>query len=76
MAQLTIYLDDSSIAAIEEAAKAAKTSVSKWVKESVHRSLAQDWPPGYFDAFGSLYGADLPAAPDLPAAADAKREAL
>ncbi len=76
MAQMTIYLDDDTVRDIEEASRQRGTSVSKWVKERVRASLAHEWPPGYFDAFGSLYGVDFQEAPELLHGSDADREKL
>ena len=54
MAQLTVYIDDTTRRQIEAAARQANTSVSQWVKQKLTNALTHDWPVGYFDLFGSL----------------------
>ncbi len=76
MAQLTIYLDDSSIKMIEDAAAREKSSVSGWVKKRLVQSLEDQWPPGYFNLFGSLGENDLIVPPAPEFSQDAPRESL
>jgi hypothetical protein len=76
MAQLTIYLDDTSIKMIEDAAAREKSSVSGWVKKRLLHSLDDQWPAGYFDVFGSLGESDLKRPPQPDFSADAPRESL
>ena len=58
MAQLTIYLPDEIEHKARRAAKAGRTSVSRWVAEQVSRNLEDAWPQAVLDAAG--------AAPDFP----------
>ena len=75
MAQLTVYIDEETRRGIEEAARNAGMSVSRWVKERLSRELRGQWPERYFEVLGSLEDDDLerPAQPDP--ADDAPREA-
>lgn len=59
MAQLTLYVDEETRRKIEEAARQANLSVSRWVVTTLVRSLALTWPQGYFELFGSLRSGDL-----------------
>lgn len=52
MAQVTIYLDEPTAAAMRRAAAAAGLSVSRWVADLVHAHTASQWP----DAFLALEG--------------------
>ncbi len=54
MAQLNLYLDDSTMKRIKLAAKRECTSISKWVAFRLEITMAQNWPKGYFDLFGAL----------------------
>jgi hypothetical protein len=76
MAQLTIYIDDDTLAKIEKSAKQERGSISSWVKKRLTGSLAGSWPAGYFDVFGSLKntGFARPVQPDQKS--DRKRESL
>ncbi len=76
MAQLTIYIDEDTLKKIERSARQHKDSISSWVKKRLSGSLAEEWPAGYFDVFGSLRheGFARPQQPD--AKADRPREGL
>ena len=54
MPQLNVYLDKETIEKIEAAAKLESSSVSRWVRARLRRSLQTPWPEGYFDLFGAL----------------------
>jgi hypothetical protein len=77
MAQLTIYIDDETLARVERSARKEKGSVSAWVKKRLTGSLSNDWPAGYFNVFGSLKEDGSFVRPPQPdARADRKREIL
>ncbi len=54
MPQLSIYLDEETATLLERAVSLSGTSVSKWVRKQIQRSLREDWPEGYFQLFGSV----------------------
>ncbi len=54
MPQLSLYLDDQTLKAVENKAKAKKISVSKYVKEAIEKDINSNWPKNYFDLFGSI----------------------
>ena len=58
MAQLTIYLEDMFKQQVEESAKRAGLSVSKWVADRLRMSMNDRWPDGYFKVFGSVSSED------------------
>ena len=76
MAQITIYVDERTRRRIARAAKAAKVSVSTWVREKLAKAVRDDWPPGYFDLLGSLRDAPLEPPPELDFRDDARRARL
>jgi len=72
MAHLTIYLSADVEKRVRQEAKAAKTSVSKWVAASVTKSVETSWPPEFLALAGAFpefpearelrmgYGEDVP----------------
>lgn len=76
MAQLTIYLDESSLKAIKQKAKKERTSVSRWTRKRLIESLDLDWDEDYFDVLGALSESDLrrPEQPRTPG--DVRREKI
>lgn len=74
MAQVTIYMDDETVARMRQAARDAGLSMSAWLAALVRERTATSWPA----EVASLAGAwpDLPEADELRVllAADAPRE--
>ena len=58
MAQITIYLPDEVESKARKAAKARRTSVSRWIADQVVHNLEDTWPAAVLDAAGAL--------PDFP----------
>ena len=65
MAQLSVHLDDRTLASSKHAATLEHRSVSQWAREKLAPSLAAEWPEGYWELFGSLTGLQL-GRPDQP----------
>ena len=76
MAQLTIYLDESTLKKIEKAAREEKSSISKWAKKRLAYSLESKWPEGYFKVFGCLSDEEFERPAQLGFEADCARERL
>lgn len=76
MAQVTIYLDDETVARLRAAARAAGQSMSAWLADLVRARTRQEWP----EEVARLAGAwkDLPTAEELRRGqpGDTKREPL
>lgn len=74
MAHLTIYLPNDVEKRVRQAAKASKTSVSKWVAARVADSVESSWPPEFLALAGAF--SDFPDAEKLRSGygADAPRE--
>ncbi len=69
MGQITIYLDDESESQLKSVANAAGISVSRYVAESLHSRMKNQWPdsvrnfPGSWDESVQRpgeFGKDLP----------------
>lgn len=58
MAQITIYLPDDVEKLARKAAKAKRSSVSRWIAEQVVSQLEDAWPEGVLNAAGAI--------PDFP----------
>jgi len=58
MAQITIYLPDDVENKARKAARAKRTSVSRWIAEQIVDTLEETWPKGVLDAAGAI--------PDFP----------
>jgi hypothetical protein len=54
MPQLSLYIDEETLAKIEVAAKINNTSISKWVSDKLKESLANSWPENYQSLFGAI----------------------
>jgi hypothetical protein len=76
MAHVTVYLSDKVEQKAREAARAAKTSMSKWVANQVERAVETDLPPEFLALAGAF--PDFPDAEELRAGygQDVPRESL
>jgi hypothetical protein len=54
MPQISLYIDEYTLKKVENRAKQENTSVSKWVGESIKKSISDEYPKGFFELFGSL----------------------
>ncbi len=63
MGQVTIYLDDNSVARLKASAKAKGMPVSRWVAELVREKTDSEWPEEVRKLAGAW--ADLPEAEEL-----------
>lgn len=59
MPQVSLYLDNRTLKAVENKAKARKISVSKYVKEAIEKDIHSNWPKDYFALFGSIKDSTL-----------------
>lgn len=76
MGQVTIYLDDEIEAKMEEAAKSAHLSKSKWVARLISAEVSNKWPKSVTDLAGSW--GDLPSIEEVRnvIGTDVKRESF
>lgn len=68
MSQITLYLDDSTQALVEQAAQASGMSKSRWVAEVIRKYAAHEWPQDLRALAGRF--ADFPLREDNPPPAD------
>lgn len=76
MAQLTVYIDESTLQEIEKTASREKSSVSKWVKKVITNHFQNEWPESFVKTVGSLKESDLTTPSKLSFKNDIKRESL
>jgi len=75
VAQLTLYLDESTERLVKASAEAAGLSQSRWVAEVIQRAASPSWPVAVGEALGSWQ--DFPEAESLRTmASDLPRESL
>lgn len=65
MPQLSLYLDDASMAQLRKNAAAAKLSLSKYALRKINEPSRSGWPDGWFDLYGSITDETF-VAPDDP----------
>lgn len=65
MAQITLYIDDSTQQRLREAAAQRKVSQSQFVADLIRRATDNTWPPEALALFGSV--PDFPLAEELRA---------
>ena len=70
MAQLSLYMDEVTMAGLREDAAKRGMSISAYAREVLEKRNTRDaggwengWPPGFFDLYGSC--PDFPEAEDL-----------
>ncbi len=72
MAQITIYLEDTTIAKIKQAAKKSGKSISQWIARLVKKEVDSQWPmqvreaAGKWNDFPTLSEIREPKAKDIP----------
>ncbi len=54
MPQISLYIDKDTLTKIEKAAAKERISISKWVGNNLKKTIKGNYPPGYFDLFGSI----------------------
>lgn len=74
MPQLSLYLDNKTLKAVESKAKARKISVSRYVKEAIEKDIHSHWPQDYFSLFGSVADPTLRVPQQISFMSDRKRE--
>jgi len=75
MPQISLYIDKDTLSKIEKAAAKERISISKWVGKNIKKLLKEDYPPGYFELFGSITDESFEIK-DLSFEQDSKRDSL
>ena len=76
MPQISLYIDDSTLKKIEDAAKREHLSISKWVARQLKSRVNAEYPRDFEDLFGSVAEADLSRPAQPPLDQDFPREPL
>ena len=74
MGEIRLYLDNETEEKMQEAAKAAGVSQSRWVADLIREKIATEWPTWVAELVGSWAEDDFPSLeeiraglpPDLP----------
>lgn len=74
MAQITLYIDDTTQQRLREAAAQRKVSQSQFVAELIRKATASQWPPEVLALAGSI--PDFPSAEELRASQPPDAERL
>jgi hypothetical protein len=59
MPQLHCYVPDGLAKRLQEKARKSNSSVSKYLALLIEKDVANQWPDGYFELFGSWQGEAL-----------------
>ena len=54
MPQVSLYVDDETMALLKKGAEQNNQSLSKYTSEAIRAYQPQGWPAGYWDLYGSL----------------------
>ena len=76
MPQLSLYIDKETLKKLEVIANNEKVSLSKWVGLLIRDALNNNYPPNYFDLFGSVKDESLKEPNELYDSSDAEREEI
>lgn len=67
MPQMHLYVPENVADEVKRRADARGVSTSRYLADVVTREVADEWPPGFFQAvIGGWVGEPLERAPDLP----------
>ena len=71
MPQLSLYLDEPTLASLRANSALADLSLSKYVANLIrNRHENGEWPAGYWDIYGALEDEAFTAPPDIDLALD------
>ena len=76
MSQLSVYLDDKTIAKVKESAETGNISASRLIKNALDKYMGAQWPEGFETLFGSITDETFQRQSDVSFSSDAKREAF
>ena len=65
MPQLSVYLDDRTIAQVKESAKTGNISASRLIKNALGKYMGAQWPEGFEALFGSVSDETFHRQPDV-----------
>jgi hypothetical protein len=74
MPQISLYIDENTLKKVEKRAKQDNTSVSKWVGNSIKKSIIDEYPEDFSELFGALKDIPFERPPQGLFADDSPRE--
>ena len=66
MPQLSLYLDNDTMALLRQDAAREGTSLSKHASNIIRQNSLSAWPKGFFDLYGALDDETFVEPPELP----------
>ncbi|MBU1101216.1 MAG: toxin-antitoxin system, antitoxin component [Bacteroidetes bacterium] len=76
MPQISLYIDEKTLKKIEVVASLENISLSKWVGSRIKEALDNNYPPKYFELFGSVKDDTLKEPEELYNSSDSTREEI
>lgn len=76
MPQISLYIDESTLKKVENAAKRQNISISKWVGEQIPSQLDPKYPCEFEKLFGSIDDESFIEPNELSISSDLNREVL
>ena len=76
MPQLSLYIDQTTLELVTQAARTDKTSVSKLVTGILAQHLSDRWPPHFTEVFGRVTDPSFMAPSELDPSLDSPRDSL
>ncbi len=76
MPQISLYIDETTLRKVEDAAKKQGTSISKWVADQIREKIEPSYPQGFETLFGSIEDETFKETEEPPASADSSRDNL
>lgn len=74
--QISLYIDETTLKKVENAAGRQHVSISKWVAEQIRTNLEPAYPINYENLFGSISDKTFERPDDVSFTKDSKREIL
>lgn len=66
MPQLSLYMDESSMAELRKSAEDAHKSISQYVREKLMEKPVSKWPESFWATYGSIDDPTFVVPEDLP----------
>jgi hypothetical protein len=76
MPQISLYIDETTLKKVENAAMRQHVSISKWVTEQIRARVEPVYPVDYESLFGSINDDTFVEPQELSFDADANRESI
>lgn len=76
MPQISLYIDETTLKKVENAALRQHVSISKWVAEQIRSRVEPIYPVHFEDLFGSVADDTFTRPKESAFSSDSKRESL